>query len=399
MLNSGTEGIPGPSDVVLADARRSYLPGEAISSQVIDLALGYPDLTTMPWELLKTDFLENDGLRKDALSYGPRGGQPGLIDVLRETVIANESREGAAVITNGSMEAINLCFESLSRLGQGLLLSQDPTFPGAIIAAEAAGLKILGVPADDDGIEPDLLAALLKNLLAAGHQVAGLYVMPRWANPDGSCLSLERRVSLVHVAERAGLTIIEDDAYRAATYVSCELPSLHNLSPSNVVHIVSLSKVLCPGIRLAVVLGPTQIVKRMVALSSVGGVAPLTSALVMRLLCKVDFPKHMRDLKIHYQTRRDIAIAAMRSSLPHVPFREPRGGFFLWLELPQGIDLPALQSRCWEAGVRFMPDSAFLLEPRPSRHIRLAFSYEQPDRLVVGITRLADALSETLSRN
>ena len=372
------------------DAAR-FTPGGITPPGTVNLALGYPDETVFPHELLDLAVLGRPDVRSKALSYGPPNGNQALTDALFATVLRDEQRVGSTLITNGSMEAIDLALRARARHGD-ILLSEDPSFPGLVHTARAAGLDVIGVPTDKEGVDPDALVERVHAVRGRGHTIAGIYLMPTASNPTGSRMTIERRHQIAADAAHLEVLIIEDDAYRAITFTSDEPPpTLHALNPTNVLHLRSLSKVLSPGFRLALAVGPDDVINEMTQLKPVGGTTPFSSELIAELLLTLDYDQHLARLTHVYAHRCAVALDAVKQHLPDAQVTPPAGGFFLWVKLPQRIDPAHLYDHATEAGVAYLPDTLFNIEPRADSFIRISFSFEPPDRISTGIARLANA--------
>lgn len=370
-----------------------FTPGGITPPGTVNLALGYPDETVFPDELLDLAILGRPAVRSKALSYGPPNGSQALTDALFATVLRDEHRVGSTLITNGSMEAIDLALRARARHGN-VLLSEDPSFPGLVDTARAAGLDVIGIPTDHEGIDPAALVDRVHAVRRGGHRIAGVYLMPTASNPTGSRLSIERRHRIAALAAHLDVLVIEDDAYRAITFTADEPPpTLHAINPSNVLHLRSLSKCLAPGFRLALAVGPDDVIDEMTRLKPVGGTTPFSSELIAELLLTLDYGQHLTRLTDVYAHRCSVALDAVHQHLPDAQVSAPAGGFFLWVKLPQRIDPGRLFRRATEAGVAYLPDTLFTIEPNENSFIRISFSFEPPDRIATGIARLAEAAS------
>ena len=290
---------------LLADggAARLFQPGNAIPGNGIDLGLGNPDITTLPVDALAMGML-TAAQRAAALAYGPPMGNCALVEALRRTVTRDVRHAEHALITNGAMEAVMLALRALHRPGS-VLLAEQSTFPGLITAARDIGLDIVPVRTGSGGIDVDDLRARIRSLRAVGRPIAGLYLMPTAANPTGACLSAGRRRAIADLVRRYDITVIEDDAYRDVYFDGVAPEPLINLAAEQVIHIRSLSKVVCPGIRLAVVYGPRKLLDQMTALRAVGGTSPLASELLASFLDRTDYDDYLAALRGVYRVRRD----------------------------------------------------------------------------------------------
>ncbi|MEY2591516.1 MAG: 2-aminoadipate transaminase [Acidimicrobiaceae bacterium] len=376
------------------DAAR-FTPGGITPPGTVNLALGYPDETVFPHELLDLAVLGRPDVRSKALSYGPPSGNQALTDALFATVLRDEQRVGSTLITNGSMEAIDLVLRARARHGN-ILLSEDPTFPGLVDTARIAGLDVVAVPTDHEGVDPDALIERVHTVRLGGHSIAAIYLMPSASNPTGSRLTLERRQQIAAAAAHLDVLVIEDDAYRAINFTADEPPpTLHALNPANVLHLRSLSKVLSPGFRLALAIGPADVIDEMTQLKPVGGTTPFSSELIADLLSTLDYDKHLARLTDLYAHRCAVALDAVHHHLPDAHVTPPAGGFFLWLKLPPRINPASLYRRAAEAGVAYLPGTLFTIEPSDESFIRISFSFEPPDRISTGIAALAEAATHT----
>jgi 2-aminoadipate transaminase len=372
-----------------------FTPGGITPPGTVNLALGYPDETVFPHELLDLAVLGRPDVRSKALSYGPPNGNEALTDALFATVLRDEQRVGSTLMTNGSIEAIDLALRARARHGD-ILLSEDPSFPGLVSTARAAGLEVIGIPTDHDGVDPAALAERVRDFRRRGRSVAGIYLMPTASNPTGTRLSIDRRRQIAADTARLDVLVIEDDAYRAINFTAEEPPpTLHTLNPNNVLHLRSLSKVLSPGFRLALAVGPHDVIDEMTQLKPVGGTTPFSSELIAEFLGALDYDEHLGRLTDIYAHRCAVAVGAVHQYLPDAHVNEPTGGFFLWLKLPARIDPAQLYDHATEAGVAYLPDTLFTIGPHAEPYIRISFSFEPPERIATGIARLAEAAAHT----
>lgn len=367
-----------------------FVPGGLAPPGTIDLSIGYPDPRTFPEDLVDGSWLRRSAERIRGLSYGPPAGSPELTQVLRQTLLPGDRSVGLTLITNGSIEALDLAVRALAAR-DSVLLSEDPTFPGLGTLAANAGLRVVGVPTDDYGLDVDALTSTVDAVRNAGIRIAGVYTMPSASNPTGARLTIERRHALAAAAYTKDLLIIEDDAYRAIRIDGPLLPTLRSLAPTKVLHIQSLSKVFFPGLRLAFAIGPADFISAMLRLKPVGGTTPFGSEFIVANLTTFDYGRHLQLLRQVYRERRSAAVAAVMQHFPTASFAVPQGGFFLWLRLPEGLDGEALHARALSAGVSYLPGSLFTIDTPGTRVLRIAFSYEPIDRVADGVAILGEA--------
>jgi 2-aminoadipate transaminase len=339
-----------------------------------------------------------------ALQYGTTEGYLPL----RELLVRHMGRYGIQVttdnvlITSGSQQGLDLIGKLLLNPGD-VVLSEAPTFLGAIQAFRAYQADFITVPIDDEGLRVDLLEERLR----AGPKF--LYVLPNFQNPGGVTLSLERRWTLVELASRYGVPIVEDDPYGQLRYEGHHLPSLVKVDAEahgcahgerafrgGVLYLGTLSKTLAPGLRLGWVVAPVEVIGKLVQLKQ--GTDLHTSTFVQMLAYEVArsgfLDRHVRVIRKVYGDRREAMLRALEAYFPPgVRWTRPRGGLFLWVTLPPGLDASELLTEALEAKVAFVPGAAFFPEGGGANTLRLNFSYCAPARIDEGMRRLGAVLS------
>jgi 2-aminoadipate transaminase len=246
---------------------------------------------------------------------------------------------------------------------------------------------------DDAG----LMVERLPELVGAARPKL-VYVNPTYQNPAGTTLSLERRRTLLHLAETWDAIVLEDDPYALLGFGQAPPPSLWSLDPSRsrVVSVHTFSKILAPGLRVGWVQAPATMLARMVAakqgLDTCTGV--LGQRLVAAFLAEGLMEPHLKRLRGEYHRRRDAMVDALRrhfGNLAGVSWTEPEGGFFLWLTLPASTEVERLFPLALEEGVAFIPGSAFRAPGEGGNELRLCFAHPTPDAIETGIQRLKRA--------
>jgi 2-aminoadipate transaminase len=313
------------------------------------------------------------------------------------------------LITSGSQQALDLIGKLLINSGD-LILTENPTYLGALQAWRAYQAEFTAVPIDDNGIQVDLL----EEALCGGPKF--MYILPNFQNPGGVTLSLERRQALVAMADRYGVPIIEDDPYGELRFEGNHLPPLvvldaqklngraHNGDEAgffrgNVIYLSTFSKTLAPGLRLGWMVAPKSVIQRCVQAKQ--GMDLHTSSFVQMVAyetIKGDFlPRHVRRIREVYKTRRDVMISTMlRQFPPGITWTWPEGGLFLWVTLPEWMDAAAILPKAIAKKVAFVPGAAFFPDGCGRNHFRLNFSNAQPEMIEEGIKRLGRVLAEEL---
>ena len=339
--------------------------------QSISLARGVPAPECLPSADLADcarAAIEADG--ETVLSYGPGGGYP----LLREWIAERHGVEPAQVVlTNGSLQGFQFVAELLAPIGP--VLVEAPTYDRPLKILAALGAEVIPVPLDEEGT------------LDAG---AFLYTIPTFQNPSGRTLSLERRKRLAKRAKH-GLLVFEDDPYGLVRFEGKPLPTVFELAGGkNVVYSSSFSKTVAPGLRVGYLVLPEALAVAVESAASSAYITPalLSQATVYAFLRRGKLAPSLERVCALLRSRRDAMLAALERHLPEATWTIPEGGYFLWLELPAGVQAADLRPD----GVTFVPGSDFFAGPGGESALRLAFSYESPAAIEEGVRRLASAV-------
>ena len=360
---------------------------------VISLAGGLPAPEVFPiQEFREAAELVFAEMGAQALQYGPTEGyvplNETLVETMRERGVSVEP--GNILLTSGSQQALDLIAKLFVDKGDKIL-TESPTYVGALQAFNVFQPQYVTVPIDDDGIQVEQLEEVLAN-----NKVKFIYAMPNFQNPSGVTLSLARRHRLVELAAKHGTFIIEDDPYGELRYEGEDLPPLAALHKENVFYLSTFSKTMAPGIRLGWVVAPEQLIRKLVLIKQ--GTDLHTSSLVQMLaydICRRGNLKNgVRIIRQVYGERRDSMLAAMDKYFPPgVTWTHPQGGMFLWVRLPEHVNATELLKVALEERVAFVPGSAFYPQGGGENTMRLNFSNASPEMIEEGIRRLGRALT------
>lgn len=344
-----------------------------------------------------------------ALQYGASEGY----EPLREMIARHIERYGIkakpenVLITSGSQQALDLIGKLMINPGDRVLV-EAPTYLGALQAFNVYGAEYVSVESDDDGLR----TSLLEQSLRSGPKF--MYVLPNFQNPGGTTLSEGRRHELVLIADRYGVPIVEDDPYGQLRYEGDHLSPLvvidrENLrrddgySIGNVIYLSTFSKTLAPGLRLGWMVAPVDVITKLVQLKQGADLHTSTFAQVIAYeVAKDNFlDEHVKLIRKVYRERRDVMLESLKKYFPaEVTWTHPKGGLFLWVKLPEGMDCNKLFQAALKENVAFVPGDCFYagngFAAEGSRHMRLNFSYGQPEQIREGIRRLAVAIKQQL---
>jgi 2-aminoadipate transaminase len=342
-----------------------------------------------------------------ALQYGPTEGfQP-----LREMIARNMARYGIVagadnvLITSGSQQALDLIGKLLINRGDRILV-EAPTYLGALQAFNVYGAQYVSVPVDSDGLITEQLDASLRT----GPKF--MYVLPNFQNPAGVTLAEGRRQQLIVLADKYGIPIVEDDPYGQLRYEGEHIAPLvvmdrenlrrdNGFTLGNVIYLSTFSKTLAPGIRLAWIVAPEDVISKLVLLKQAADLHTSTfNQWVAYEVARDGFlDQHVKLIRQVYRERRDVMLQALREYFPHeVAWTHPKGGLFLWVTMPEGTDSKALFQAAIAEDVAFVTGDSFYANNghEGGRHMRLNFSHSQPEQIREGIRRLSVAVKMQL---
>jgi 2-aminoadipate transaminase len=334
--------------------------------------------------------VERDG--EVVLNYGPATGYPPL----REWIARRHGVEpDRVVLTNGSLQALQILVRCLG--GRGPVLVEAPTYDRPLKLLASVGAEIFALPLDEEGLDVDSLEVALTH----GLRPALLYTIPTFQNPTGRTLSKARRRRLVRLARRYDLLLVEDDPYGLIRFEGRAPPTLFELDGgANVVYSSSFSKIVAPGLRVGYLVLPRGLAAEVEAEAAATYITPalLPQATIHEYLSRGLLELNLRKTCAALKARRDALLAALARQLPAAAWSEPEGGYFLWLELPDGMQTAELQARAASAGISFVPGADFFAGGGGEAAVRLAYSFASPAEIEEGVTRLASGLGCGLRR-
>lgn len=334
--------------------------------------------------------LEHHG--PQALQYGPTEGYPPLKEFLAESMqkYSVPAVPGNILMTNGSQQALDLVGRLFINNGDKIL-TDAPTYLGAIQAWRAYKPQFITIPLDDDGMDPERVEKTLQQ-----HRIKFMYVLPNFHNPAGTTISYERRRRLVELAARYGAFIVEDDPYGELRFEGEDIAPLMSMHKENVIYLSTFSKTLSPGIRLGWIVAPERVIAPLVQakqgadLQTGTFIQYVAHDIVGRGIIK----RHVKRIRNVYKERRDVMLAAMEEYFPPgVTWTRPQGGLFLWVRMPEHVDSEELLKVAVEEKVAFVPGVAFYPDSKEGHNcMRLNFSYAKPEMSREGIRRLGQAM-------
>ena len=368
--------------------------------ELVSFAGGYPAPELFPVAELRevyASLLGGDDL--SVLQYTVSHGLPSL----RRHIAARMARDGVActpdhvLVLQGAQQGLDLVAKLLLDPGD-VVVTENPTFLGALIAFHPYEPVFAPVRTDDDGMDVDDL----ERVLAANPRARMIYTMPDFQNPMGVTLTLERRRRLVELANRFDVLVLEDSPYRDLCLEGGSLPTLKSMDgEGRVVYLGSFSKTLVPGMRLGWSVADGAIGEKLALLKLAADTqcSTLNMAAASAYLDRYDLDAHIAEVRSAYRRKRDLMLGILRESLPpRVSFTNPAGGLFTWLTFPDGFDAAAFMrdEALPRAKVAFVPGGTFYPVRQEPNHARVNFSGVSDERIVAGTTRLAGLLQAVL---
>jgi 2-aminoadipate transaminase len=369
--------------------RRARRPGGTpilAGMSTISFARGAPSLDIVDVEGLRDaaqQAFENDP--GGTVAYGTSVGYVPLREWIAE-------QHGVAVeqvlVTNGSMQADAFLFQLLVGPGDPVVV-ESPTYDRTLLNLRNREADVHMVELETDGID----TAALRSLLETGVKPKLAHIIPNFQNPAGHTLSADKRGQLLRLAADHDFTIFEDDPYVAIRFEGESLPTmLEQDEAGKVVYASSFSKTVCPGIRVGYLVGPQAVIKQIQGIATNTYISPnmVAQSIVNQFARSGRMDGAIATVKNALRDRRDALVAALERELPEARFTPPSGGYFMWVELPEGVNVADLETAAKERGVLFVKGTDFLLEGGENT-LRLAYSGVTPEQIDEGVTRLAEA--------
>jgi DNA-binding transcriptional MocR family regulator len=294
------------------------------------------------------------------------------------------------LVTNGSMQADAFLFDALVSAGD-TVITERPTYDRTLLSLRNRGADVRMVELEPDGID----VAALERVLAAGAEPTLAHIIPNFQNPAGYTLSAAKRARLIELAQAYDFTIFEDDPYVTLRFAGESLPTMFSTAGDNVVYASSFSKTVCPGIRVGYLVGSADLIARIVKIATSTYISPnMVSEAIVNQFCRSGaIDRSIATVRDALRERAQTLCDELARQLPDARFVAPEGGYFLWVDLPDGTDVAALFAAAAARGVAFVKGTDFVLEGGESS-LRLAYSGVTPAEITEGVKRLAEAYAE-----
>ena len=337
-----------------------------------------------------------------SMQYAPSDGLPKLREQIANLMTLDGTPCDAkdVLILHGSQQGFDLVSKMFIDPGD-VLITEDPTFLGALIAFNLNQPNYKAVPIDNDGMRTDLL----KKVLEENPRTKMIYTIPDFQNPTGVTLSLARRKQLINLANLHDVVILEDTPYRHIRFEGESLPTLKSMDTQNrVIHLGSFSKILVPGLRIGWAVAEANLIKKMGLLKVAADTqtSTLNMAATSMFLERYDLNAHINKLKEAYLTKKELMLEQIRKHFPeNIKVTNPSGGLFTWVTFDEKFDTAKFMKEIAlpEAKVAYVPGGSFFPVKEQKNHARINFSSQSEDLIQKGITSLGQSLRNYEKRN
>ncbi len=374
------------------------------SSKVISLAGGMPDPATFPATELKMVtqkvLTENNA---QALQYSSTEGLKQLREFLLDYLLPENRKETLEniIICSGSQQGLDLVGKVLLDPGD-IVIVELPSYLAALNAFHSYGGETVGIPMDDEGMKMGCLRETLNQLSKDGKKVKFIYTISNFQNPAGVTLSLVRRKELLVIAREFNLFILEDNPYEKIRFEGEAIPSIYSLDEDDrVISLGTFSKILCPGLRMAWIIGNKKIIEKIVIMKQATDLcSPILNQLIVNKYCRnYDLDKNIASNVEIYRQKKDVMLKALNKYFPaEATWTKPEGGFFVFATLPEYIDTDEMFMDSIKAEVAYVSGSPFFANGKGKNTMRLSFCYPSKEDIEEGIRRLGGVIKDRIRK-
>lgn len=361
---------------------------------VINFAGGLPAPELFPVDEIKSTcqaVLEKYG--PECLQYSLTTGIPPLRDLLARRVSLGglEYESESIQITAGSQQGLDIIGRVFLEPGS-VVLTEEPTYVGAIQAFSFYNARFISVATDGDGMLPDELEDKIIK-----YKPTIIYLVPNFQNPSGITMSKARREEVIELAIKYDVPVIDDNPYRELRYLGEHVPSLKAMDREHVIQLGTFSKIISPGLRIGWIVAEPEVIRICELMKQACDLHTNTFAqyVVYEFAASGRLERHIEKLIESYGARRNVMIEALRNTFEDgTTWTEPEGGLFLWVKLPTGVSASELLPKALAAGVAYVPGKYFYSQKPDDSTMRLNFCSATEEKIVEGIRRLAGVIKK-----
>lgn len=319
------------------------------------------------------------------LQYQPAYGFLPLRKILAEETGAEP---GQVIISNGSIQLLGFLAEILLSPGEAALVER-PSYDRAITTFRRAGMTVVDVPLEGDGLDIAALEEVVER-----YNPRLLYLIPDFQNPTGITTSRSKREAVRSLADEHGFIVVEDSPYRKLRYKGEDIPALHELDANHVIQLSSFSKLLSPGIRVGWMVAAKEIVEKAVQIATDTYITPsmLSQGIVCEFIRQGWMPGNVERLKTLYAPKLAKMLTGLDVNIPEGSWSHPQGGFFMGLILPDGVSGKRRRYYAQQQNLLLSDGCGFFADGDGSRFLRLPFCALKEYEIGEAINRLARAI-------
>jgi 2-aminoadipate transaminase len=369
----------------------------AARPEIVSLAGGSPYVAALPLDAVGEMVGQLIARRGDsALQYCTAQGDAGLRERICDVMALEQVRAhpDEILVTVGSQQALDLLARIFIDPGD-VILAEAPSYVGALGAFASYQARVVHVAMDSDGLIPQALREAIARTAAAGRRAKFLYTVPNFHNPAGVTLAAGRRPQILDICQRAGLLVVEDNPYGLLGFDGDPMRALRADDDQGVVYLGTFSKTFAAGIRVGWAVAPAAIRDKLIlaAESAVLCHSSLAQLTVGEYLATQPWLEQVKAFRELYRERRDATLGALGTMMPPgCHWTRPGGGFYVWLQLPGGVNAKAMLPRAISSRVAYVPGTGFYADGSGGQYARLCYSFPSPDRIREGIRRLASVI-------
>jgi 2-aminoadipate transaminase len=374
-----------------------------------DFAVGQTNPETFPTEAFTEAAVRAIANEHDALNRYPGGrGHEGLRKLMAQR---EAEREGVAVdpeciaLTNGSMQAVTLVGQAFRESDGDIVITEEFTYSGTIAAYKGIGLDMVGIGMDEHGMRMDLLESKLAELVAAERKPRFIYTLTTYQNPTGTNMPKPRKEELISLAQRYDIPLVEDNCYGDVHFEGEVVPAMFAMDNAasdkraKHVYIGSLSKIFAPGVRLGYLYAEEPLFSEIVSKRFDAG-SNYFAAAVLAEFYKEGIASHAAFTTPALLRKRNLLLNALEREMSDTcVWSKPVGGLFLWVRLPDDIDMDRLVELSFSRNFFFAPGREFHVDREKVPYLRLAFGHVPDDIIEEGISVLAQCVREARTSN
>ena len=374
----------------------------ASSPGIISLGGGMPSPETFPTkELMEIMEFVMENHSDLALQYGNTLGINSLREQISKMLDRTENikcQMNNIIVNSGSQQGLYELGAVLANPGD-TVITEEPTYVGAVSAFSANGIRMEGIPVDREGMKVELLENTIKKLISEGRKPRFIYSIPTFQNPTGYTMPVERRKNLIEIARKFDIPLVEDNPYGQLRYYGEAIPCLRSMpGGENVIYLGTFSKVMTPGLRLGYTIAPDEVMEKFNLIKQALDLATnsFSQYVANEYIKREIIYKQVEINKKIYKVRRDAMVDALKSQMSDIStFSEPEGGMFVWLTVNKKIDTRQLIPLAIKNGVAYVSGQAFTTNETQKSSMRLNFTFGSEDQLVEGVRRIRKTINDS----